>query len=198
MLHPLSTPRSPEETRSRILAATRELLAKKGRRGSTTREIADLAGVNEATIFRHFGHKDALLEACVHHYCKAVQLQELLAGLTGEVEADLLELAAFMTETMSNVRDLIIMSLAADEEDSAVGAAAWRAPMTIRTAVGEYMARRVADGALVGDPYMLARVFTGMIFARVIGLKKFPEGPGDAAGYTRFLVDVFLNGVRKK
>ena len=47
--------RSPGETRLRILAATRSLLAQKGRRGTTTREIADLAGVNEATIFRHFG-----------------------------------------------------------------------------------------------------------------------------------------------
>src|SRR5581483_5276072 len=51
--------RSSEETRNRIFAATRQLLAKKGRRGTTTREISELAGVNEATLFRHFGNKDA-------------------------------------------------------------------------------------------------------------------------------------------
>ena len=48
---------SPEETRERILTAAREVIGRKGKRGATTREIADVAGVNEATIFRHFGTK---------------------------------------------------------------------------------------------------------------------------------------------
>ena len=55
---------SPEETRERILTATREIIGRKGKRGATTREIADVAGVNEATLFRHFGTKEALLVAC--------------------------------------------------------------------------------------------------------------------------------------
>ena len=52
-----------EDTRLRILAATRTLYASKGSRGTTTREVAILAGVNEATLFRHFGTKTLLLTA---------------------------------------------------------------------------------------------------------------------------------------
>ena len=50
-----------EETRNRILAAARAVYEHNGTRGTTTREVAERAGVNEATLFRHFGSKAALL-----------------------------------------------------------------------------------------------------------------------------------------
>jgi AcrR family transcriptional regulator len=49
------------DTRQRILRAALEAYGQKGFRGATTRNIASLAGVNEVTIFRHFGSKQALL-----------------------------------------------------------------------------------------------------------------------------------------
>jgi AcrR family transcriptional regulator len=190
--------RSPEETRGRILAATRALFAKKGRRGTTTREIAELAGVNEATLFRHFGHKDALIEACALHYCPAVELQELLPGLNGELESDLRRIAQLLRERMEEVRDLIVMSLADEETDSAVGNAAWSAPSAIKQIVADYMAKRVSSGELGGDPLLLARFFMGMIFAHVIGRKKFPELQYTEDAILDFQIQTFLNGVRKK
>lgn len=199
MLHDVHS-RSPEDTRTRILAATRQLIAKKGRRGTTTREIAELAGVNEATLFRHFGNKDAIIEACAEFYCAsgAAQLQELLDRLSGDLEHDLRYLAAALADRMDRVRDLIIMSLAEEESESSVGDAPWRTPGVIRQFLVEYMTRRVEEGDLQGDPLLLAKLFMGMTFAQVIGRKKFPE-----LGYTteqiiEFQVNVFLNGTRKK
>jgi AcrR family transcriptional regulator len=199
MLHEIS-PRSPEETRSRILAATRELFAKKGRRGTTTREIAELAGVNEATLFRHFGNKDAIIESCAEHYCMtaATHLQELLDSLSGDLQEDLRHLGYALAARMNDVRDLIIMSLAEEESGTAVGDAPWRAPVAIRQFIGEYMTRRVESGDIEGDPLLLARLFMGMIFAQVIGRKKFPETQYSTEQIIDFQVNVFLNGVRKK
>lgn len=48
--------------RERILEAAREVFAQHGSVGATTRRIAEVAGVNEVTLFRHFGSKEALLE----------------------------------------------------------------------------------------------------------------------------------------
>ncbi|MGY4591304.1 AcrR family transcriptional regulator [Thermostichus sp. MS-CIW-40] len=50
-------------SRQRLLNAARELFVRQGITQTTTRQIADLAGVNEVTLFRHFGTKQGLLLA---------------------------------------------------------------------------------------------------------------------------------------
>lgn len=47
-------------SKERISTAAFTLFAEKGFDGTTTRAIAERAGVNEVTIFRTFGSKDAL------------------------------------------------------------------------------------------------------------------------------------------
>lgn len=53
------------DTRSIILNAAVEVFSQHGFRGSTTRRIADAASVNEVTIFRYFGSKEALLQEAI-------------------------------------------------------------------------------------------------------------------------------------
>jgi AcrR family transcriptional regulator len=198
MLNETHSARSSEETRARIFDATRQLLAKKGRRGTTTREIAELAGVNEATLFRHFGNKDALIEACVLHYCPAGDLRELLPTLSGSIEDDLRAIAHFMTERLESLRDLILATFTEEDQWSAAGDAAWRAPAMIKQAITDFMAAHVERGELEGDPVLMARLFMGTIFAYVVGRKRmqYPEYTLDQI--IDFNVHVFLNGVRKK
>ncbi|MEZ4650218.1 MAG: TetR/AcrR family transcriptional regulator [Candidatus Eisenbacteria bacterium] len=53
-------PPDPESTQGRILAAGRECFARSGFEGTTTRAIAEAAGVNLALVHYHFGSKEAL------------------------------------------------------------------------------------------------------------------------------------------
>src|SRR5262245_2326576 len=53
------------DRRQDILAAAMELFAKKGFRGTTTRDLATQADVNEAIIFRHFKNKEELYNAII-------------------------------------------------------------------------------------------------------------------------------------
>ncbi len=49
------------DTHAKLLEVTCCLFAESGYLGTTTRRIAEAAGVNEVTVFRHFGSKDALI-----------------------------------------------------------------------------------------------------------------------------------------
>lgn len=55
-------PKSVEEdTETRILKAAQRLFARSGFDGTTTRDLAQAAGVAEGTLFRHFENKKAIL-----------------------------------------------------------------------------------------------------------------------------------------
>ncbi|BCL35516.1 TetR/AcrR family transcriptional regulator [Nostoc sp. MS1] len=56
-----SSPPSEAQTRSRILQAALKLFAAQGFDGTTTRDLAQAAGVAEGTLFRHFPNKKAIL-----------------------------------------------------------------------------------------------------------------------------------------
>jgi AcrR family transcriptional regulator len=56
------------DTAASILSAARDLFAEKGFHNISTRLIARKAGVNEVTLFRHFGTKTALYEAVFDHF----------------------------------------------------------------------------------------------------------------------------------
>ncbi len=48
-------------TRDKILQAAQKLFARNGYDGTTTRELAEKAGIAEGTLFRHFTNKKAIL-----------------------------------------------------------------------------------------------------------------------------------------
>src|SRR2546423_3895264 len=61
---------SAEERRAAIVAAVRKVFADKGFHGTTTRELAEAAGVSEALLFKHFPNKEALYSAMQLSACK--------------------------------------------------------------------------------------------------------------------------------
>jgi AcrR family transcriptional regulator len=62
---PARSPAGGDGTTERILAATLLVYTEAGFRGTTTRRIAQEAGVNEITLFRQFGTKEALVKAAL-------------------------------------------------------------------------------------------------------------------------------------
>ncbi|GAB1539601.1 TetR family transcriptional regulator [Scytonema sp. NUACC21] len=61
-------------TRQRLINAARALFTTQGITETTTKAVAELAEVNEVTLFRHFGNKYGLLLAVI---CESPVLQEL-------------------------------------------------------------------------------------------------------------------------
>ena len=74
-----------QATRQRIIAAASRLFADKGIHGTTTEEVARLAGVAHGTVFAHFRTQEALLTAVIEEFGTAVagRLHELASRSRG-------------------------------------------------------------------------------------------------------------------
>ncbi|MGN0151137.1 MAG: TetR/AcrR family transcriptional regulator [Wujia sp.] len=82
-----------DETQSKILDATMQLIMEKGYTATTTKDIAKRAGVNECTIFRKFqGKKDIVVAAMTLPEWNPC-LSERDFSCTGDVEKDLCSFA---------------------------------------------------------------------------------------------------------
>lgn len=107
-----------EETRQRIIDATVGLHQEVGMLRTTVKEIASRAGVERATVYRHFPDERALIHACTGHYFSqnpppdpsrwltdADPVSRLRNGLT-EVYAWHRRTEPMMTRTLPEVSDV--------------------------------------------------------------------------------------------
>lgn len=87
-------------SRDRILNTALELFSNQGITETTTRQIAELAGVNEVTLFRHFGSKQGLLLAVLEAATVLDQVQAVLSK-RANLPADLSQaLEGYANETL--------------------------------------------------------------------------------------------------
>lgn len=98
-------------TSDKLILAAIDLIAEQGYDGTTTKEIAAAAGVNEVTLFRHFGSKQRLLVAAFERYHYAGEMTKLFhERLTWDVRTDLLLISRTYHEIMNRNRKLLAIA----------------------------------------------------------------------------------------
>ena len=109
-----------KDTRHLILAAAKELFEKKGFTAATTKEIAELAGVSEVTLFRHFDTKRNLFEKTVHNCIHPYALDEYIKNnATYDLEQDLVHIAYDLVKTYKQNIPMLKMIMRDKNTDSA-------------------------------------------------------------------------------
>lgn len=190
-----------EETRKRILDAAVQLFSERGYDGAATRAIAVLAGVNEVTLFRHFGSKKSLFQAMLRHNSALPGLEfALRERLTGDYRQDLLLLATQVLTLLHARRKEIIMLLAEAERRPEMLERVAFVPMQQRQMVSDYLKWQMAQGHVRPlDPDLAAQGLLGMLLSYCLGLNLLPEAlarmPLEEVA-ARF-VDLFVEGTRK-
>lgn len=102
---------SAQSTSERILKAAIQLISEKGYAAATTRAIAELAGVNEVTVFRHYGNKHGILKAIIDKFSYGPVLQKTIQfDITYELERDLLHFSNKYFQTMLPIKDLVLIA----------------------------------------------------------------------------------------
>lgn len=99
-------------TKDKIMEAMIELVNEKGYKGATTREIADRAGVNEVTIFRHFGNKKGIVEAIIQKFGFVDSLENTFEEkVIWDVEKDLKMLVREYQFLLEQKKTIILLGL---------------------------------------------------------------------------------------
>jgi AcrR family transcriptional regulator len=103
-------PKVIDETK--IFSAALDILVSHGYEGATTQKIADIAGVNEVTLFRKYGSKAGLFEKVIEHQLADTPLNNLV--YTGDLNSDLLAIVeAYIetNETHGNIIPLLLIEM---------------------------------------------------------------------------------------
>src|SRR5262245_34503676 len=155
-----------KDRRQDILRAAMELFAKKGFRGTTTRDLASQADVNEAIIFRHFNTKEELYRAILEEkmqHGKGEKFDELwrLAENSGAVEFLETVGKAILERHEQDTTFMRLFMFSALEGHEL--ADMFLGSMPERDPLAAYIQKRIDDGIFKPmDANLAARAFFGM------------------------------------
>ncbi|MGH9763265.1 MAG: TetR/AcrR family transcriptional regulator [Blastocatellia bacterium] len=198
---------SGEDRRRQIVEVAAELFSKKGFSGTTTKEIADCAGVSEAIIFRHFATKRDLYTAILD--LKSRQGSRDIRARLEEVAREKNDREFFRllaedkletyTKDSSLMRLLLFSSLEGHEltdiffESSSKELIAY---------LRSYIRQRVTDGAFRDiDPAMCAKAFLGMVVNHALAQTLSPnldDVKNATEEVVNCFVEIFLEGIYKR
>ena len=190
-------------TEQRLLDATLKLISEKGYLGSTTREIAQEAGVTELTLFRHFGTKEKLFEALLRNHTFLPRLKELLPELDGLSYGDSLRLIAsrFLLSLKERKSMVKIMYSEVTIYPEKIKKLYNKFADDLRLTLATYFRGLQKKGLLRNvSPEMAAQMFLGMLFSyfrseeimRAGGMKKQTMEKN-----IKEFVDIFMFGTMK-
>lgn len=185
------------DIRDQLREAALKVYSTAGTRGATTRRIAREAGVNEVTLFRHFGSKDALLRDAVQN----VYDRSALTRLPDRPKDPQLELTEWCTrhhQFLIRMRSILRISMAELAEQPEHMKLACRLPVRVADELHAYLLKLRAGGLAHGrwNARAAAALLMGAVFAdatqRDVMPERFPYSETDAV---RHYVALFLAAI---
>ncbi len=190
------------ETAQCIIRAAARVFSDQGYSGATTRAIAAEAGVNEVTLFRHFGSKKNLMLAVINQRSVLPGVGTALASqLTGDYRQDLLRIGTHFLSRTSERRNEILMTLFEAQRLPEIRDIIAEVPLRQQKALGQYLRHQIERGVVRDmDPELAAQAFFGMFFAYATSYLMLagPEGPQiPLETVAALFVDIFVEGTVK-
>jgi AcrR family transcriptional regulator len=190
------------EIREQLLRAAVKVYSTAGTRGATTRRIAEEAGVNEVTLFRHFGSKEALLRDAVQTIYDHCVLTRLPADPV-DPGSELMQWCRHHHQFLVHIRSILRTSMAESAEHPEHVAQACKLPISIADELHAYLLKLRAKGLARGawNARAASALLMGALFAdatqRDMMPQRFPYSEREAV---RHYVKLFLTaiGMRQK
>ena len=207
MVKPVHARMPADERRVQLLDAAVDLFSRKGFGGTTTKEIAAAAGVNEAVIFRHFATKQQLYTAILDHRLQKAGKTEWLATTKecmerGDDEGLFRAIAKIIIHAHRADPKFERLMLYSGLEGHELASMHHRQmSLPIFDMLRQYVRRRQRDGALRQcDPGLIIVAIAGMaqhyaMMTEIFGLREITASDDDVVETFTCIV---LDGVRIK
>jgi AcrR family transcriptional regulator len=185
------------EIREQLLRAAVKVYSTAGTRGATTRRIAQEAGVNEVTLFRHFGSKDALLRDAVQTIYDHSVLTRLPADPV-DPERELMQWCSHHHQFLVHIRSMLRTSMAEFAEHPEHVAQACKLPIRIADELHAYLVRLRTRGLAAGtwNARAASALLMGALFGdatqRDVMPRRFPYSEQEAV---KHYVKLFLTAI---
>jgi AcrR family transcriptional regulator len=181
-------------TEARIIEAAVQLFAQHGFKGTSTRDIAELANVNEATLFRHFGRKADLFWAAADSRLNGLKLnRELQHELSSDADPQTVipMIVSFITESMFQRPELMRLLYVAGFELAGANRLLGQHLGPIFDAFNSYFHRCARKGLIEDfDPVVATLGIAGAVGAHYTLQPFFSEAQDHKIPeYTRFLLN---------
>lgn len=176
-------------TKDKIIEAAVQLIDEKGYKGATTREIAERAGVNEVTLFRHFGNKKGIVEAAIQKYEFTDSLENTLGEkVVFEIEKDLKMLVREYQFLLEQKKTVILLSLKEADQFPELDTLMKHIPQQYTALMENYFTKMMEKGKIrKADPYTVATSFLFMNFGYFLTKTRMNSTGED------FPVDAFID-----
>ncbi len=189
--------------RDQLLEAAARIYAEAGYRGATTRRIATAAGVNEITLFRHFGSKDALIREAIVR-AGTSELPDLLPEHPRDPARELREWAGTHLTDLRERRALIRTCMGEIAEHPGIFPGDNSPTGLAARALSRYL-RRLREIGIAKAPFnevAAAAMLMGALFADAMGREIMPDiyrnDPDEALDeYIRLFLRAIGVGVRR-
>lgn len=169
------------DVREKLIESAARVFAEAGYRGATTRRIAQDAGVNEVTLFRHFGNKDALLSEAVRVHGAPTPAMPELPERPRDPFAELELWCKVQHEFLLERRSLIRSCMGEMEERPDMGHPAKAHPHGAAAALASYFDRMRDAGLTTGrfDSAAAAWMLLAAVFGDAMWRGILPELYGE-------------------
>ncbi len=187
------------EPRDRILEAAAQVYSETGFRGATTRRIAERAGVNEITLFRHFGSKTRLLHEAIE--CASSTNLCALPTRSEDPRTELRVWALASHREMFERRSLIRTAMGEMEERPDIFPMDRSQAVCAGLELNAYLDRLQHEGRIAADIDLRAAttMFMGTLFADAISRdilpSMYPDSPEASVGQ---YLDLFARAIALK
>lgn len=164
------------DVRERLLDAALRVFQEAGSRGATTRRIAAEAGVNEITLFRHFGSKGVLLSEALGRVA-ATTLPCCLPPVPSDPAAELLAWTRRGYEMLRRNAPMLRTAMGEMEESPEAARCAAHNPARAHDELHAYLVRLREAGLARGDwdPDAASSMLMGAIFGDAMSRDMMPE-----------------------